>query len=104
MSEHFLKKCENGHILAQCKCIGPKKETIVPLSECSICARGEQPKFPVGTRILFKNFDGRRDPGEISAVQGDSYSVKWDDGFVDFDGFTYIAEDFLLEAEHKDES
>jgi hypothetical protein len=100
VSQHFLKKCKNGHVLAQCKCPGPKTEINVPASECSICARGEQPKFPVGTRILFKNFEGRRDPGEISAVKGDTYSVRWDDGFVDADDLGYIAEDFLLEAEH----
>jgi hypothetical protein len=30
MASHFIKRCECGRVLAQCRCPGPKTETVVP--------------------------------------------------------------------------
>lgn len=44
--------------------------------------------FQVGDRVALDNL-GYNSFGEITAVVGDQYEIKWDDGFVDDPGYTY---------------
>lgn len=39
MTTHWIEKCEQGHIISQCRCIGPKTTRIVAAHECPVCVK-----------------------------------------------------------------
>ena len=41
MSQHYLVKCSCGTVLRQCRCIGPRTETIIP-NGCDNCHKLEE--------------------------------------------------------------